>query len=117
MVTNIQQAAYSYYLLAHYIPYGKFEAVLTVYPYRRYAHLFTLQDFVIQRIDTVKLFDSFSMFQVHHALVITLYYFRLVAVLFITRASLLKQFAQILLIELYKHSTIPALSAKITLLL
>lgn len=101
MVANIQQTAYCYYLFAQYFPYGKFKSVLKVYAHGRSAIFVALQNLVIQGVYRVKLLHVVCAFEIHHTLLIALYYSGLVAVFLVACAPLLEQFTQIVFIKLY----------------
>ena len=112
MVANIQQAAYCYYLFAQHFPYGKFKSVLQVYAHGRNALSVALQNLVVQGVYRVKLLHAVCPFEEHYAFLVPLDYFGLVTVFLVTRAPLLKQFTQIVFIELYQHNALLLLAQR-----
>ena len=101
MITNIQQSAHRYYLFIHTFLDCKFEAVLKIYPHRRNALFIPRQDFVVQRMNRIKLFYAVCSFKKHHTFPIAPNNFGLITVLLVLCTPLLEQFTQVLLIELY----------------
>lgn len=106
MITDVQQTAYGYYLLAKNLSDRKFKTVFDIDTHGRNAFLFSSQYFVVQRMDAVKLFHAFSMFEKHNTFVIASDYLRLVAVFLVTCAALFEQLTQIVLIELNIHISV-----------
>ena len=103
MITNIQQSANGDYLFTHCFIDNKFQTVFPVYANRRNTRLVTLQNFVIQRMELIKLFYVFRLLQEHYAFMIPPDDLWLLAMFLVVRTSLFKQFTQIFFIELNIH--------------